>query len=108
MMSFVLQPFVENAVLHGLEPKVEGGLVYVTGSRRADDLIFGVYDDGVGFEVKDQSLEAGYGIRNVRERIDLIYGPDYGVEISSETGKGTTVSIRIPYREKEFYEKNIM
>lgn len=108
MISFILQPFVENAVLHGLEPKVEGGCVYVTGSRRAEDLIFGIYDDGVGFEVKDQFLEAGYGIRNVRERIGLIYGDAYGVEISSETGKGTTVIIQIPYKEKSFYEKNVM
>lgn len=46
--------------------------------------------------------------RNVRERIGLIYGDAYGVEISSETGKGTTVVIQIPYKEKSFYEKNIM
>lgn len=104
MISFILQPFVENAVLHGLEPKVEGGCVYVTGSRQGENLLFGIYDDGVGFEMKDASLQEGYGIRNVKERISLIYGADYGVEISSETGKGTTVIICIPCMEKDFYE----
>lgn len=108
MISFILQPFVENAVLHGLEPNVEGGCVYLTGSRCGEDLVFGIYDDGVGFETEGQFIEAGYGIRNVEERIDLIYGKEYGVEISSEIGKGTTVSIRIPYKEKEFYENSIM
>lgn len=107
MLSFILQPFVENAVLHGLEPKVEGGCVYVTGGRWEEELHFNIYDDGVGFEADDRFLEAGYGIRNVRERIALIYGTEYGVEISSEIGRGTTVSIRIPYEEEAFYENNV-
>lgn len=107
MISFILQPFVENAVLHGLEPKVEGGRVYVAGERVQDRLVFRIYDDGAGFDVNDDSVQEGYGIRNVRERIRLIYGETSGVEIQSEIGKGTTVTICIPYRDKEFYENGV-
>lgn len=107
VLSFILQPFVENAVLHGLEPKLEGGCVYVAGALDGEDLVFRIYDDGVGFHPEDESVQEGYGIRNVKERIALIYGGDYGVEIGSEIGKGTTVTVCIPYKEMEFYENNI-
>lgn len=107
MISFILQPFVENAVLHGLEPKVEGGCVYVTGERLQDRLIFRIYDDGVGFDANDSSIQEGYGIQNVRERIRLIYGEAFGVEVHSEIGRGTTVTICIPYRDREFYESSV-
>lgn len=107
VLSFILQPFVENAVLHGLEPKLEGGCVYVAGALDGEDLVFRIYDDGVGFHPEEESVQKGYGIRNVKERIALIYGGDYGVEIGSEIGKGTTVTVCIPYKEMEFYENNI-
>lgn len=107
VLSFILQPFVENAVLHGLEPKLEGGCVYVAGALDGENLVFRIYDDGVGFHPEEESVQEGYGIRNVKERIALIYGGDYGVEIGSEIGKGTTVTVCIPYKEMEFYENNI-
>ena len=95
IINFILQPFVENAIYHGLEPKVGAGGIRLEGKRSGGDLIFTVSDDGVG--IGDPAvLESGYGIRNVRERIRLFYGDDYGVTVKSTVGKGTTVRIVIP------------
>lgn len=99
IISFILQPFVENAMYHGLEPKLGKGSIWVTGKRAGKNLVFEIRDDGVG--IQDLSkLETGYGIRNVKERIQLNYGPEYGVTFESEPGKGTTVRIIIPEKVK--------
>lgn len=99
IISFILQPFVENAMYHGLEPKLGKGSIWVTGKRAGKNLVFEIRDDGVG--IQDLSkLETGYGIRNVKERIQLNYGPEYGVTFESEPGKGTTVRITIPEKVK--------
>lgn len=95
IINFILQPFVENAIYHGLEPKVGEGGIRLEGKRSGGDLVFTVSDDGVGIG-DPEVLERGYGIRNVRERIHLFYGDDYGVTVKSTVGKGTTVRIVIP------------
>ena len=90
IISFILQPFVENAMYHGLEPKMGKGRICITARKEGTKIVIEISDDGVG--VADMSrLENGYGIRNVRERIRLNYGENYGVTIKSEVGKGTTV-----------------
>lgn len=99
IISFILQPFVENAMYHGLEPKLGKGSIRVTGRREGMNLIFQIIDDGVGIEDLSR-LESGYGIRNVKERIHLNYGEEYGVTFESEPGKGTTVRITIPEKVK--------
>lgn len=99
--KMTLQPFVENAIKHGFHGR-DGGLVTVTG--RMDDggrLIFTVADDGIGFDPEQRETDSGpygggYGLRNVKERIEAYYGPEYGFVITSEPGKGTRVDIRIP------------
>ena len=63
------------------------------------NLILHIIDDGVGIEDLSR-LESGYGIRNVKERIHLNYGEEYGVTFESEPGKGTTVRITIPEKVK--------
>lgn len=94
MLKFILQPFVENAMYHGLEPKVGRGTITVEGHTSGDDFVFVISDDGVG--VEDLSvLDGGYGIRNVCERIHLFYGEGYGVTFESMPGQGTRVTIRI-------------
>lgn len=94
ILKFILQPFVENAMYHGLEPKLGKGKILVTGKKDGDDLIFTIEDDGVGLQ--DISiLEKGYGIRNVKERIALYYGDKYGVWFHSSPGDGTQVTIKI-------------
>ena len=73
IISFILQPFVENAMYHGLEPKLGKGSIWVTGKRAGKNLVFEIRDDGVG--IQDLSkLETGYGIRNVKARPYLEYG----------------------------------
>ena len=86
ILTFLLQPFVENALYHGLEPQVGRGNIWVRGWLDGELLMFTVEDDGVGMD--DLSvMERGYGIRNVRERISLHYGEEYGFTVESEKGK---------------------
>lgn len=97
IITFILQPFVENAMYHGLEAKLGRGYIKVEGRHREDKLYFTIIDNGVG--IADLStLETGYGVRNVKDRIKLFYGEEYGVSFSSELSVGTTVNIVIPAR----------
>lgn len=105
MMKFLLQPFVENSIIHGLEQKVGEGSVIISGNRAGEDIELKIFDDGVGFHVEEKQA-SGYGIRNVTERIGLIYGEEYGVKVSSTIGEGTTVIIRIPVKDLEFYRQS--
>lgn len=94
-LMFILQPFIENAMYHGLEPKIGSGKITVLGWQEEENMVFTIEDDGVG--VSDVSvLEKGYGIRNVKERIRLNYGEKYGVTVESIQGKGTKVKIVVP------------
>lgn len=94
-LMFILQPFIENAMYHGLEPKIGNGKITVLGWQEEENMVFTIEDDGVG--VSDVSvLEKGYGIRNVKERIRLNYGEEYGVTVESVHGKGTKVRIVVP------------
>ena len=94
MLTFILQPLVENAVFHGLEPRAEKGQVAITGTLQDRNIEFVVEDDGVGIE--DMSaLENGYGVRNIRERIKLFYGEGYE-PVFENTGSGTKVTIVVP------------
>ena len=95
IITFILQPFIENAVYHGLEPKLGKGFIKVTGKQINNTLHFTIEDDGVGIE--DLSvIESGYGVKNVRERIQLFYGEGYGVTFVSNKDEGTKVYIVIP------------
>lgn len=100
ILKFILQPFVENAMYHGLEPQLGKGSIQVGAVREEEKIIFTIVDDGVG--IADLSvLEKGYGVRNVRERIALYYGEGYGVRFDSEPGVGTkvTVTVGLSYQE---------
>lgn len=95
MIKFILQPFVENGVYHGLEPKIGGGFIKVTGKFVGEDIQFTIEDNGVGMSDLN-AVERGYGVKNVRERIRLFYGEAYGLSYSSVYGEGTKVEILIP------------
>ena len=109
--KLMLQPFIENAVVHGLEMQKEGGMVKLTGYKKDGRMYFQIADNGVGMEQADADklLEDGkntesfghYAIRNVRDRLALKYGENYELKIESKTGIGTTVTISIPLPEKE-------
>lgn len=99
----ILQPIVENAIKHGLYPKKSGGCITVSGHKQEDKLIVTVEDDGVGIpEDKLKSLlieepeEKRVGIMNVHKRLQAIYGPEYGLTITSSVGTGTCVALTFP------------
>lgn len=74
--SMILQPLVENAIRHGIGPKIEGGTVTLRARRQSGRLVVEVSDDGVGIpeERRSEVYDAGIGIRNVRERLKVLYG----------------------------------
>ncbi|MBP1965475.1 sensor histidine kinase [Paenibacillus aceris] len=100
IMKLLLQPLVENAIYHGLEPKVGKGMIRLTGKREDGLLVFTVEDDGVG--IADlAATQQGYGLKNVRERLALYYGDTSSLTISSEVNQGTQITIRFqPFAEK--------
>ncbi|WP_276357085.1 cache domain-containing sensor histidine kinase [Cohnella caldifontis] len=100
MLKLILQPLVENAIYHGLEPKMGEGSIRIEGRLDGDFLCFTVEDDGVGMEDVQQT-EQGYGLRNVRERLTLYYGPSSSFRVTSKPGMGTRIDLRIkPFAEE--------
>jgi len=93
ILKLLLQPLVENAIYHGLEPKVGNGRIALTGGQEEDMLVFTVEDDGVGME-NTNVTERGYGLNNVRERLSLYYGASSSLEVDSEVGRGTKITLR--------------
>jgi signal transduction histidine kinase len=93
----LLQPLVENAIQHGLEPRVEGGRVQVTAAREGDRLMLQVTDDGQGFSAGTLPRRAGsFGLDQVFDRVASAYGGRGEVELQSHPGQGTTVRVRLP------------
>ena len=96
ILTFILQPMVENAVYHGLEPKLgEGCKIAISGYEDGEFLVFSIEDNGVGI-VDMSCLEEGYGVKNIKERLALFYGGLAAICFKSEAGKGTQVRIRVP------------
>jgi len=103
--KLILQPFIENSFFHGFNKK-SGGTINVLVWKEEDTLICEILDNGDGMEVstdhilpdtkRKQHMFSGIGVRNVNERIRLLYGEDYGVTISSNLGEGTKVRITLP------------
>ncbi|WP_342566534.1 sensor histidine kinase [Paenibacillus sp. FSL R7-0345] len=103
--KLILQPFIENAFFHAFNIKTSG-YIYVTIMKDRDMLHCEVVDTGDGMDLvnketipassSSRQLFSGIGIRNVHDRLLLLYGEPYGVSISSTPGQGTKVSIRIP------------
>ncbi|MFC3803069.1 sensor histidine kinase [Cohnella sp. GCM10012308] len=103
ILKLLLQPLVENAIKHGIGEKRGKGLIRVTGRITAEEYVFEVDDDGVGFKGgqalpgpdENALFRSGYGLRNVEERIRLEYGAGSGLTVRSEPGAGTTVVVRL-------------
>lgn len=91
---FLLQPLVENAVLHGIEPSATGGRVEVRATRLAGAVLVRVTDDGVGLD--PDTAGRGGGIVNVRERLQATFGPRGQLFVTDAPGGGVSVNLRIP------------
>ncbi|OHC72363.1 MAG: hypothetical protein A3H93_16060 [Rhodocyclales bacterium RIFCSPLOWO2_02_FULL_63_24] len=89
----LLQPLVENAIRHGLEPKVAGGRIVVSARREDGRLRISVVDDGLGFA---ETPGKGIGAANIRARLAAIYGPTARLELSSRVGAGVTATLNLP------------
>jgi len=105
--KFMLQPLVENALVHGLESKVDGGYIRITARAGSGVLTVTVQDNGTGMapdkleqlirQLDGPSEESrGIGVSNVHQRIRLHYGAPYGLELRSESGLGTSVTVTLP------------
>jgi two-component system, LytTR family, sensor kinase len=98
----VLQPLVENAVRHGVGPKIGAGRVVIAAEDRGSECWICVEDDGVGMREAEASQALarhdghGLGLANVNERLRSVYGSQYGLQVSSRPGEGTRVSFSVP------------
>jgi two-component system LytT family sensor kinase len=98
--SILLQPLIENSIKHGLEPRINGGTVTLRSSLEGDRVRIEVADDGVGMVERPASAlrreGAGIGMKNVRERLEVLYGNEARFSVVSNPGRGTLVTIEIP------------
>jgi two-component system, LytTR family, sensor kinase len=98
--SILLQPLIENSIKHGLEPRLKGGTVTLRSRMHGDRVLIEVADDGVGMGNRPASAlrrtGAGIGMKNVQERLEVLYGNQARFEVVSNPGRGTLVTIEIP------------
>ncbi len=125
--KIILQPLVENAILHGIGDQERGGTIWISALAFERDLLLTVRDDGKGMseaELSELQLalddpnemnhnritnsRVGVALRNINQRIALLYGEEYGVHIDGSPGKGVSVTITIPIEKRELsYADNI-
>lgn len=116
MLKLVLQPLVENALSHGIEPKKSGGMITLSVEVKDEILIINVSDNGMGisnekleelnkglhtasvesFDSSNCYHQGGIGLKNIHDRIRLYYGDSYGLKIKTNEEKGTTVTVITP------------
>jgi signal transduction histidine kinase len=95
MPALLLQPLVENAIHHGLEPRVDGGCIEVAAARDGQRLRLSVRDSGIGWPA-GQARPEGFGLRQVRERLATRYGSDALLQIGAAEGGGTLATLSLP------------
>lgn len=113
--KLILQPIIENAIFHGIEPKNGNGTISLYCSSSMGKIIIEIRDNGIGMDeatitkiLHDQNYLnknsfSGIGLRNIVQRIKLLYGGDFGLTIQSERGVGTLVTLILP----EIYDDGV-
>jgi two-component system, sensor histidine kinase YesM len=114
IIKFILQPLVENSIIHGIRKRSLAGMIRISAIRESDHIRFEVSDNGVGMaraklnelretldkefteEIESALTNTGFGLWNVHQRIKLHYGNKYGLMLDSREGEGTVVQIRLP------------
>ena len=110
--KLILQPIVENSIYHGLLPADKNGLIIIKGLRENKNIYFKIVDNGVGIapkkveeinkilkgELKIDDQQKYFGLRNVNQRLKLMYGGSSGLQVESIENKKTMVTIRIDQR----------
>jgi sensor histidine kinase YesM len=94
--SLMVLPLVENAIRHGLSPKVGPGRLTVAAGAEGTSLVVNVRDDGLGAAAP---LQLGVGISNTRERLEALYGGRASLEIETAPGEGFSARVRVPLPE---------
>ena len=104
--KLLLQPLVENAVVHGFRGMEKGGVLDVTAGRRGDSLLLEIRDNGCG--MTEEELERAMngdsnriGLSNAVRRLQLIYGEKGSLKTETAVGKGTRIEVTIPCRKQE-------
>jgi len=96
--NMILQPLIENSIKHGIEKKVGGGRIVIRSQREHNHAIIEIIDNGAGMSdtAVNRTRGGGIGLRNVDERLRVIYGENYHLQLESVPGKGTCARITIP------------
>ena len=96
--SMLLQPMIENSIKHGLSPRLEGGQIHIRTRRHDGRLLIEIEDNGMGMPAErlTEVYGGGIGISNVHERLRLLYGDQFKMDIHSQEGQGTQIHIEIP------------
>ncbi|MEV5029277.1 cache domain-containing sensor histidine kinase [Paenibacillus sp. LPE1-1-1.1] len=105
-LKLIVQPLIENALVHGIEPSVDKGHIAVSARLEGSEIVIQIKDNGLGMSEEQlqkilsgtivSSKGSGVGVMNVQERIRLYFGAAYGLHFESELEVGTTVTIRFP------------
>ncbi|MFD2672247.1 cache domain-containing sensor histidine kinase [Marinicrinis sediminis] len=113
MLKLLIQPIVENAIVHGLQYQEGSGVLRIQAKREQQTMVFVIEDNGVGISQeetrellvnKETENFSGIGVHNVHQRIRLHYGEPFGLEIQSMEGKGTRVTINLPVLEENKWD----
>lgn len=118
ILPLLLQPVVENAILHGLEERESGGMIRISVYKKESEAYgIAISDNGCGMtarelcelteniEIRDIGRSKSIGLYNINQRLKLSYGPKYGVRIMSETGRGTIVRMVVPAKTDRMQDK---
>lgn len=116
--KLILQPIVENSIIHGVEDMVDGAFIFVSARMQKENVVIEISDNGKGIPPdridtilnEDQASAADrsrthIGLRSVNQRIRLLYGKEYGITLESDCGMGTVVRAWLPYHEIKFSDR---